>query len=248
MKRIVAGPRAVIEALASSAAAIAVVYLEEGGERGALREVAEAARRKQVRTEERTRSELDALAGEVRHQGVIAIGGDYQYVELETLLAEAATPALLVALDEITDPHNFGAIIRSAVAFGADGVITLRERSAPVTPVVVRASAGATERTRIARVTNLTRSLRMLRDQGLQIAGLAVEGSIPLADLPPAPGGRVVVIGSEGRGLRRLVREACDVLVSIPLPGPIASLNASVAAGIALYTAASNRRSGHGQG
>src|SRR5687768_3508036 len=183
MKRVVAGPRAVSEALASSAGAIAVVYLEEGGARGALREIAEAAKRKQVRTEERTREELDALAGGVRHQGAIAIGGDYPYVEMETLLSEAASPPLLVALDEVTDPHNFGAIIRSAVAFGADGVITLRERSAPVTPVVVRASAGATERTRIARVTNLTRALESLREMGMQAVGLAVEGSLTLADL-----------------------------------------------------------------
>lgn len=238
MKRIVAGPRAVLEAIAGGSSAVAVVYVDAGADRKVLREIEAAAEKRRLTVEERTHDELDALARGVKHQGVVAIGGEYPYVDLESLLAGARTPAFLVALDEITDPHNFGAIVRSAVAFGADGVITLRERAAPVTPVVVRASAGATERTQIARVTNLSRALSMLREHGLEVVGLAVEGARAIGDLGvPPPAGRVVVIGSEGRGLRRLVRESCDLLARIDLPGPIASLNASVAAGIALYEA-----------
>lgn len=242
MKRLLTGPRAVTEALRGRAASsLAVVYVDPG-ERKALREVAELARARNVRVEERSREELDSLARDVRHQGVVAIGGEYPYVELETILEGAREEPLLVALDQVTDPHNFGAIVRSAVAFGADGLVIAKDRAAPVTPVVVRASAGATEHARIARVTNLARTLAELSDQGLSVVGLAGEGERDLGDLPPAPGGRVLVIGSEGRGLRRLVRERCDVLVRIPMAGPIASLNASVAAAIALYEAAGLRQ------
>ncbi len=241
MKRVVAGPRAVLEALRGpGAGAVAVVYLDPNS-RPALREVAEAARDRGVRVEERTREEIDALADGVRHQGAVAISGTYAYASLDDLLAAAGPAPLFVALDEVTDPHNFGAIVRSAVALGADGVITLERRAAPVTPVVVRASAGATEHARIARVTNLSQTLVTLRKRGLLAVGLAAEGETTVGDLPAAPGGRVLVVGSEGRGLRRLVRERCDLLARIDLTGPIASLNASVAAGIALYEAARQR-------
>ena len=142
-----------------------------------------------------------------------------------------------MALDGVENPHNLGAIVRSAVAFGADGVLTLKNRAAPVTPVVVRASAGATEHARIVRVTNLARTLADLVDQGMDAIGLDAEGDLDMDDLPPAPGGRVIVVGAEGQGLRRLVRERCTHLARIAHPGPVASLNASVAASIALFCA-----------
>jgi 23S rRNA (guanosine2251-2'-O)-methyltransferase len=241
-RRIVAGTRPVLEALRGrSARTLAVVYVEADNPR-ARRAVEEEARRAGVPLEAHPRDSLDQLAGEVRHQGVLALGGDYPYVELEAMIDEAAAPPLLLALDEVSDPQNFGAIVRSAVAFGVDGVITLRNRAAPVTPAVVRASAGATEHASIARVTNLARTLRSLRDaHGLEVVGLAGEGTTPLHTLGPAPGGRVLVVGSEGKGLRRLVRESCDLLVRIELPGPIASLNASVAAAVALHHASQVR-------
>lgn len=239
MKRIVAGKRAVEELLRERSARekVSALFADEK----TLPQLARLAQLAGVRIEEKSVQELDALAKGVRHQGVIAICGEFSYVNWEEILNQAETPPLLIALDEITDPYNFGAIVRSAVAFGADGILTLKERAAPVTPVVVRASAGATERAKIARVTNLARTLRDLRDSGMQCVGLAAEGACRFEEIPPAPGGRVLVVGSEGKGLRRLVRENCDELVRIDLPGNFESLNASVAAGIALYEASKRR-------
>ena len=229
-----------LEALRAAPDRVVVVYTA-GEAQGALSEVARTAREQHVRCEPRERAELDALADGVRHQGVLAITGEYTYLSLDELLERAPERALLVALDQITDPHNFGAIVRSAVAFGADGLITLKDRAAPVTPVVVRASAGATEAARIARVTNLARTLNELSDAGMQVIGLDAEGKVDLRELAYGERGRVLVVGSEGHGLRRLVREHCETLAAIPLPGPLASLNASVAAGIAIYESARRR-------
>ncbi len=233
MGRIIAGRRAVYEALASRGE-IAVVFAQDPDDEG-LSRICDLARKKKVRLEPRSASELSALAGEARHQGVVAVAGPYPYRDLHELLEEAGDRPLLVALDQITDPHNFGAIVRSVVAFGARGVIITQDRAAPVTPVVVRASAGATEHVAIARVTNLKRTLGQLSKEGFEIVGLAGEAEEHLGDVGPAAGGRVLVIGSEGKGLRRLTRQACDRLVRIEMTETIGSLNASVAAGIALY-------------
>lgn len=234
MKRLLLGPRSVTEALRAHAAEISVIYLADEGRRE-LAELATLARQRNVAVEARSPDELTALARGERHQGVIAIGGSYSYLSFEELRDQLPDNPLLVALDEVTDPHNFGAIVRSAVAFGAAGVLTLKQRAAPVTPVVVRASAGATEHARIARVTNLAQTLSTLADAGFEVIGLAAEGSLDLRSLRATDGPRVLVVGSEGRGLRRLVRERCTTLARIPMAGPIESLNASVAAAIALY-------------
>jgi len=234
VKRVVAGRRAVYEAL-EGRAEITVVYASAPDDEG-LRRIREIAARKKIRIEPRTNEALDALAEGVRHQGVLAIAGPYPYRDLHDLLDEAGAAPLLVALDQVTDPHNFGAIVRSVVAFGARGVITTKDRSAPVTPVVVRASAGATEHVAIARVTNLARALSSLSEEGFELIGLAGEADEKLSDVGPREGGRVLVIGSEGKGLRRLTRKACDRLVRIEMNETIGSLNASVAAGVALYT------------
>ncbi len=237
MKRVVVGPRAVTEALRAHAGEVHAVYVQEDA-RKALAEVANEAGRRGVKVEPRTREELDALAHGHKHQGIVAITGAYPYADLAQVLAKRERPPLLVALDEVTDPHNLGAIVRSAVAFEADGVITLKHRAAPVTPVVVRASAGATEHARIVRVTNLARTLETLASEhGLSVVGLDAGGEVDIDRLPPAPEGRVLVVGAEGKGLRRLVREHCTLLAKIPQPGPVASLNASVAASIALFSA-----------
>jgi 23S rRNA (guanosine2251-2'-O)-methyltransferase len=230
------------QALQSRRRPPALLYFDPGAER-ALHEVLQAARKREVPTFARGRAELDRLAGEVRHQGVVALSGDYPYVDLQDILEAASSPTLLVALDEITDPHNLGAIVRSAVAFGAGGLVIPKNRSASVTPAVVRVSTGATEDARIAQVTNLARSLRTLREQGLEVVGLAGDVReeedprlhVRLGELGAHPEGRVLVIGSEGRGMRRMVRQSCDRLARIELPGPVQSLNASVAAGIALH-------------
>jgi 23S rRNA (guanosine2251-2'-O)-methyltransferase len=234
MKRLIVGPRAVAEALRAHASEIAILYIAEEGRRE-LQELGDAAVAQKIAVETRPSFELEKLAKGQKHQGAVAIAGSYSYLSLDELLTKLPERALLVALDEITDPHNFGAIVRSAVAFGADGLITLKHRAAPVTPVVVRASAGATEHARIARVANLVQCLDQLAERGFEVLGLAAEGAQDLAALPTSEAGRVLVIGSEGRGLRRLTREHCTQLVKIPMRGPIASLNASVAAAIALY-------------
>ena len=243
MKRLIVGPRAVAEALRAHANEIAIVYVAEEGRRE-LQELAELAQQRKVVLETRTPTELERLAKGQKHQGVVAIAGSYSYLSFEELMAQLPERPLLVALDEITDPHNFGAIVRSAVALGAHGIITLKHRAAPVTPVVVRASAGATEHARIARVSNLAQTLEALREREYDVLGLAAEGAVDLHTLERAASGRVLVVGSEGRGLRRLVREHCTQLVRIPMPGPIASLNASVAAAIALYALQTHENAG----
>jgi 23S rRNA (guanosine2251-2'-O)-methyltransferase len=233
VKRILVGLSAIEQAARGKADALHVVYVD-GNERVRQRAALEALAARGIKLEERAEDELARIAGQPAT--ILAITGEYPYVELEAMLSALPERPLLVALDEISDPHNFGAIVRSAVAFGADGIITLRERAAPVTKVVVRASAGATELTRIARVTNLARSLRMLIDaQGFDVFGLDGGGDTDIRALPPQTAGRVLVVGSEGRGMRRLVREQCNSILSIPMQGPTESLNASVAAGIALY-------------
>jgi 23S rRNA (guanosine2251-2'-O)-methyltransferase len=242
MSRVIAGQRAVIEALRGGGARnLSVVYVSDRL-KGIPDEVESLAEKARVRVEYLGAEAIDSLAEGLRHQGIIAIGGEFLYWELNSLLEELPEKPLLVALDEITDPHNFGAIIRSAVAMGVDGLITLKRRAAPVTPVVVRASTGATEHARIARVTNLARTLTALADSGFEIIGLAGEAEQNLMDLRPAVAGRVLVIGSEGRGMRRLVRERCTELVRIELAGPVESLNASVAAGIAIFASQAQRR------
>jgi 23S rRNA (guanosine2251-2'-O)-methyltransferase len=242
MKRILAGLRAVTEALSADAQRISVVYVSLDRERERARELDALVRRTGVRCETRTAPELDALAQGLAHQGVLAIAGEYVYAELDHILAEPGPAPLLVALDQISDPHNFGAIVRSCVAFGALGIITLKDRAAPVTPAVVRASAGATERARIARVTNLARTLGALRELGFSVVGLDGMAEHSLATLPFPATGRVLVIGSEGSGLRRLTRTHCDEVAKIEMPGGFDSLNASVAAGIALYESVRARR------
>ena len=230
---VIAGVRAVMEALSPEAgSAPERVLLATKGSR-ALDDLLERARAAGVPVERVNMAELGRIARGLRHQGVVALAAPYPYLHLEELL-ECERPPLLVALDSITDPHNLGAIIRSSVAFGVDGLILPKRRAVGVTPTVTRVSTGATAHARIAQVTNLSRALVSLAQQGLSIVGLAGEGQTMLEDLPEAPRGRVLVVGSEGSGLGRLVRERCDVLARIDLPGPVASLNASVAAAIAI--------------
>jgi len=235
VKRVLAGPRFILEALdRDDPEPLEVVYVLGSDERRHAR-IIELARALAIRVELVSRKKLDELSEGLRHQGVIALAPEFPYLTLEDLLARAPERPLFVALDEITDPHNLGAIIRSAVAFGADGIILPSRRSAGVTGVVSRTSAGAVEHASIARVVNLARALETLHDEGFEILGLAGEGETSLDTIEPSPHGRVLVIGSEGHGLRELTRKRCDQLVRIPMGGPIASLNASVAAGIALY-------------
>jgi 23S rRNA (guanosine2251-2'-O)-methyltransferase len=236
VKRVLAGPRFILEALErDDPEPLEVLYVLGGDAERRHARIVELARSLAIRVELVGRRKLDELADGLRHQGVLALAPEFPYLTLDELRERAPERPLFVALDEITDPHNFGAIVRSAVAFGVHGIIIPERRSAGVTGVVSRTSAGAIEHAAIARVVNLARALGSLADDGLQIVGLAGEGEASLDSLAPAPGGRVVVIGSEGKGLRELTRKRCDLLVRIPMSGPIASLNASVAAGVAFY-------------
>src|ERR1700758_2595710 len=190
------------------------------------------------------RTDLGRMSAHSLHQGLALQVPPYDYWLPDDLLAAArddASPALLVALDNISDPRNLGAIIRSVAAFAGHGVVIPQRRSASVTAVAWRTSAGAAARVPIARATNLNRTLKDWADRGLQLIGLDADGDTVLDDLD-AEGPLVVIVGSEGKGLSRLVRQNCDAVVSIPMAGPAESLNASVAAGVVLAEIARQRR------
>ena len=189
------------------------------------------------------RRKLDAMSTSHSHQGVVALVAARAYFSLDDILEEAAQRsenALIVICDELSDPHNLGAILRTAECAGAHGVVIPKRRSVGLTAVVAKASAGAVEYMKVARVTNITAAIQELKDKGVWIFGTAAEGSIPMyeADLK---GPAAIVIGSEGDGMSRLVWESCDVTVHIPMKGKISSLNASNAASILLYEAVRQR-------
>ncbi|MDT5088616.1 MAG: rRNA (guanosine2251-2-O)-methyltransferase [Mycobacterium sp.] len=189
------------------------------------------------------RTDLDRMTTNGLHQGIALQVPPYDYLHPDELLKIALNnpPALLVALDNISDPRNLGAIVRSVAAFGGHGVLIPERRSASVTAVAWRTSAGAAARIPVARATNLNRTLKDWADRGLQLVGLDADGDTVVDDLDGA-GPIVVVVGSEGKGLSRLVRQSCDSVVSIPMSGPTESLNASVAAGVVLAEIARQRR------
>jgi 23S rRNA (guanosine2251-2'-O)-methyltransferase len=190
------------------------------------------------------RHDLDRIAANGLHQGLALQVPPYAYAHPDDVLAAAtsdASPALLVALDNISDPRNLGAIVRSVAAFGGHGVLIPQRRSASVTAVAWRTSAGAAARVPVARATNLNRTLKEWADAGLQVVGLDAEGDTTIDEFD-GTGPLVVVVGSEGKGLSRLVRENCDTVVSIPMAGSTESLNASVAAGVVLGEVARQRR------
>jgi 23S rRNA (guanosine2251-2'-O)-methyltransferase len=182
------------------------------------------------------RAELDRMTGGVLHQGIGLQVPPFAYEPFEDLLAAATerVAPLLVALDGVTDPRNLGAIVRSAAAFGADGVFLPERRAAGMTASAWRTSAGAAARVPVAQVTNLTRALKRCQQEGLLVVGLDADGEAPLYDFEAGVGPVVVVVGSEGRGLSRLVASTCDLLVSIPMASEVESLNASVAAAVTL--------------
>ena len=189
------------------------------------------------------RRKLDAMSTTHAHQGVIALAAAREYFTIDDILEAAAgkgEPPLIVICDELSDPHNLGAIIRSAECAGAHGVIIPKRRSVGLTATVAKASAGAVEYMKVAKVTNINAAIEELKEKGVWIFGTAAEGSIPMykADLTiPA----AIVIGSEGEGMSRLVQKNCDVTVHIPMKGRITSLNASAAASILLYEAVRQR-------
>lgn len=190
------------------------------------------------------RTDLDKMTTNHLHQGIALQVPPYNYAHPDDLLGTAlqSPPALLVALDNISDPRNLGAIVRSVAAFGGHGVLIPQRRSASVTAVAWRTSAGAAARIPVARATNLTRTLKNWADRGVRVIGLDAGGDTTVDDLDGTDP-IVVVVGSEGKGLSRLVRQNCDEVVSIPMAGQTESLNASVAAGVVLAEIARQRRS-----
>ena len=239
---VIEGRNAVTEALRSGVA-IDKLYIAKGETDRTLGRIAAEAKRSGVVVVEADRRKLDAMSPTHSHQGVIAVAAAKAYSTVEDMLKAAedrGEKPLLVVCDEISDPHNLGAIIRTAECAGAHGVIIPKRRSAGLTAVVAKTSAGAVSYMPVARVPNIPALLKDLQKQGVWIFGTAAEGTTTLysADLR---GPAAIVIGSEGDGMSRLVREGCDFLVSIPMKGQISSLNASAAAAILLYEAVRQR-------
>lgn len=239
---VIEGRNAVLEALRAGTT-LDKVYLQKGETDKTLGHIASKARAAGAVVVEADRRKLDAMSQTHAHQGVIALAAARAYASVEDILQAAADkgePPLLVVCDELSDPHNLGAVIRTAECAGAHGVIIPKRRSAGLTAVVAKTSAGAVAHVPVARVPNLPALLKDLKKQGLWVFGADAGGSTPLyeADLK---GPAAIVVGSEGSGMSRLVSETCDFLISIPMRGKLNSLNASAAAAILLYEAVRQR-------
>ncbi len=242
--RVVYGVNPVRELLRAGGEGLAELWLAEGGTRGAaFAELERLGRQGGAKVRTAPRAKLDRLAGTDRHQGVVAVVADYRYAQVDDLLARAKAsgrPPLLVVLDGVEDPHNLGAIIRSAHALGAHGVVIPKDRAVGITPAAAKASAGAVERCPVARVTNVAKTLESLKEAGVWSVALAADGERPLGQVD-LRGATALVLGSEGEGLRPLVRRTCDLSAKIPMTGGLDSLSVSASAAVALYEAARQR-------
>jgi 23S rRNA (guanosine2251-2'-O)-methyltransferase len=240
----IAGRNPVVEALRAGVP-VNALYVAEGAERdGRLREAFKLASERGVSLLEVNSRELDRLTGGAVHQGLAARIPAYEYAHPDELLdraAEVGEPPLIVALDSVTDPRNLGAVVRSAAGFGAHGVVVPERRAAGMTAASWKTSAGAAARIPVAHTVNLVRQLRSYQEAGCMVVGLAADGDVGLPDLDLGDGPLVLVVGSEDAGLSRLVAQTCDQLVSIPMAGKLESLNAGVAAGVALYAVSQAR-------
>ena len=242
---IIYGRNPVIEAL-SAGRAIDRIYIQDRLNHPSIGKIRNMAKERGIRYDFVDLRKLDSMSGKANHQGVIAAAAAHEYATVEDILQKAESrgePPLVVICDGITDPHNLGSIIRTANAAGAHGVIIPKNRSVSLTSTVAKVSAGAVEYTLVAKVANISTTIDKLKKRGLWIAGtdLSAEQSIYDSDMSGALG---IVIGSEGEGMSRIVRENCDFLVKIPMLGETESLNASVAAGVLLYEAARRRIKG----
>ena len=238
------GRNPVVECLRAGVPATALFVAVGADNDERLTEAVRFAADKGISILEVPRTDLDRMTSNGMHQGIGLQVPPYEYADPKDLLESAmnsSTPALLVALDNITDPRNLGAVIRSTAAFGGHGVLIPERRSASITAVAWRTSAGAAARLPVARATNLNRTLLDWAKSGAQLVGLDAGGDVSLDDYD-GTGPTVVVVGSEGKGLSRLVRENCDSILSIPIASKVESLNASVAAGVVLSEFARQRR------
>ncbi|MEV0225745.1 23S rRNA (guanosine(2251)-2'-O)-methyltransferase RlmB [Streptomyces sp. NPDC050704] len=241
----VVGRNSVVEALREGVPAT-MLYVQQfidNDER--VREALQlAAERGGIHLMEAPRPELDRMTNGLNHQGLVLQVPPYEYAHPEDLAAaayDAGKDPLIVALDGVTDPRNLGAVVRSVSAFGGHGVVVPERRAAGMSAGAWKSSAGAAARTPVARASNLTRALEAYKKAGLVVVGLAADGEVEVGDLEALGGPVVIVVGSEGKGLSRLVGENCDFRVRIPMPGGAESLNAGVAAGVVLYEASRRR-------
>lgn len=237
----VAGRNAVMEALKGSRS-VNKLMIANGSTEGSIKEIIAVAKDKGVNIQYWDRSKLDSIARGIRHQGVLAQVAPVQYAELEDILQVAKDrnePPFIVLLDELEDPHNLGAILRTADAAGVHGVLIPKHRSCPLSATVAKTSAGAVEHVPVARVGNLVQTIKKLKQEGLWVAAADMDGKDYYdTDLT---GPLLLIIGSEGQGVGRLVKEQCDFVVRIPMVGKINSLNASVAGSILMYEAMKQR-------
>ena len=238
----VAGRNAVMEALKGSRS-VNKLMIANGSTEGSIKEIIAVAKEKGVNIQYWDRSKLDSIARGIRHQGVLAQVAPVQYAELEDILQVAKDrnePPFIVLLDELEDPHNLGAILRTADAAGVHGVLIPKHRSCPLSATVAKTSAGAVEHVPVARVGNLVQTIKKLKQEGLWVAAADMDGKDYYdTDLT---GPLLLIICSEGQGVGRLVKEQCDFVVRIPMVGKINSLNASVAGSILMYEAMKQRR------
>ncbi len=235
------GINPVAEALRANPEKIERICVERGQKNPRVQEIVDLARQNHVRIAFEDKSWLDRKAQGLRHQGVLCYAAEMATLAPEDILDQAKSPGLLVVLDGIEDPHNLGAILRSAEGAGADGVFLPLHRSANLSGTVVKSSAGAASHVKLARIPNLAQLLDLIKKKGFWVAGLAAEASQPIWEVdltvPIA-----LVMGNEGAGLHRLVKQKCDFLVSLPIRGNVGSYNVSVAAGIALYEVLRQRK------
>jgi 23S rRNA (guanosine2251-2'-O)-methyltransferase len=239
--QIVFGIHPVLECLKAKARPIERILVVQGASNRSLQQIINLAREQGVPVRFEPKAGLDRQSGGGTHQGVLAVCASSATLDLEDLIDSLSALPLLVALDSIEDPRNLGAILRTCAASGVEGVLLPKDHSAGLSETVAKTAAGALDHLKIARVTNLVNALKTLKEKGVWIAGVETSQTKSYHELDcKMP--LTFVVGNEDSGLRRLVRETCDFLVSIPTPGPIHSLNVSVAAGIVLFEALRQRR------
>ena len=237
----VAGKNSVVEALRAKIPAKELVVALKTEIDEKISEAIRLAKNQDLPIKELPRRALDDLTGSSNHQGVALVIKPFNYSEVSKVITNAKKPMMLIGLDGITDPHNLGAVVRSAAAFGADGVIIPERRNAAMTGSAWKASAGAAARMPISQVTNLVRTIQDAKKAGCFVIGLDAQGDQPLSQMSLATESIFIIVGSEGKGLSRLVRENCDLVISIPMQSQVESLNASVATAIVMHWVATER-------
>ena len=241
---IIEGRNPIIEALKNNRP-IEKIMVNEASKEGSIKKILAMAKENKVIIQEVDRHKLDEMSESHAHQGVIAITSDYRYYDLDEILEiprQNGEDPFFIILDGITDPHNLGSIIRTADAVGAHAVIIPKRRSVQITPIVAKASAGAVEYLPVCKVTNIVNTIKTLKENGLWIAAVDMDGQTFYQQNLGGPLG--LVVGSEGEGISRLVKQNCDFTVSMPMSGNVTSLNASVAGGILLYEVYRQRNAG----